>query len=305
MSILYIECFSGISGDMLAGAMIDLGIDRQKLITALNSLAIAGVDGFSIEISEVFKSGVRACDFLVKLDENHENHDHDMGYLYGHLMQKNTSENKIHGAHMHRDHMEHWRQESHEEHVVTPDLHHTQEERSLNQIVSIIESSALDSEAKTTAERIFDILATAEAAVHGKSKDEIHFHEVGAVDSIVDIAAIALCLSQLKEMYDITDIVISPLYEGSGTVRCRHGILPIPVPAVSAIVQTRGIPIHLTGVEGELITPTGAAAAAALRTKDFLPNEYQIKKVGVGAGKRAYQTAGTLRAMILDRLEKS
>lgn len=166
--------------------------------------------------------------------------------------------------------------------------------RGLPEITRIIESGRMTDGAKRLALRIFDILADAEAKAHGVSREEVHFHEVGAVDSIVDIVAAAVCLDDLAP----DQIVVSALSEGTGTVRCQHGVLPIPVPAVTNIVSAYGLPIHHTTVQGELVTPTGAAIAAAIMQKhNDLPENYTIEKVGIGAGKRDYKTSGILRAM--------
>ena len=149
---------------------------------------------------------------------------------------------------------------------------------------------------------IFDILADAEAKAHGVPRNQVHFHEVGAVDSIVDIAAVAVCLDDLAP----EQIIISPLSEGNGTVRCQHGVLPIPVPAVANIAAAHGLPIHRTAVAGELVTPTGAAiAAAVMQPQNILPDRYAIRGIGVGAGKRDYATAGILRAMWLEPEKKA
>ncbi|MCD8022881.1 MAG: LarC family nickel insertion protein, partial [Lachnospiraceae bacterium] len=154
----------------------------------------------------------------------------------------------------------------------------------------------LTENATNLAIHIFEILARAEAHVHGKSIDEVHFHEVGAVDSIVDIVAAAVCLDNLHPK----EIVVSSLTEGHGQIRCQHGLIPIPVPAVSAIAVQEGLIMKFSDVEGELVTPTGAAIAAAIRTRDALPEEFRIRRVGIGAGKRDYATAGVLRAMWIE-----
>lgn len=150
--------------------------------------------------------------------------------------------------------------------------------------------------AKDTALRVFEILAEAEAKAHGVPVKQVHFHEVGAVDSIVDIAAAAICLDDL----DITDVIVSELYEGRGTIRCQHGIIPVPVPAVTSIAAAHGLTLHLTEVQGELVTPTGAAIAAAVRTSEKLPETCRILAVGLGAGKRDYACTGILRAMLIE-----
>ena len=220
---LYLECYSGISGDMTVGALLDLGVDKAVLDRVLQSLPVSG---FQIKTGKVVKSGIAACDFDV--------------------------------AH-------------------------------------IIEHSAMTDNAKKIALRIFEILAEAESKAHDVPVEQVHFHEVGAVDSIVDIVSVAVCLDNL----DITDVVVPVLYEGCGTVRCQHGILPIPVPAVANVISANHLCIKVTAVEGELVTPTGAAIVAAIRTKDKLPEEFEIKKIGIGAGKRQYECPGILRAMII------
>ena len=128
------------------------------------------------------------------------------------------------------------------------------------------------------------------------SVDQVHFHEVGAVDSIVDIVAAAVCLDDL----DVSDVVITELVEGCGTVRCQHGVLPVPVPAVANIAANEGLPMSVSSVRGELVTPTGAAIAAAVRTKSALPERFVIKKVGIGAGKRSYERPSLVRAMLIE-----
>lgn len=272
---LYLECESGISGDMTVAALLDLGADQKVLREALASLP---VQGFDIRISRVKKSGLDACDFDVVLDTEHENHDHDMEYLHGHAH-----------AHNHDTH-------NHDADAHSMHTHHAHEHRSFADILQIIENSSLKERAKKTSVDIFSVLADAEAKAHGVPKDQVYFHEVGAVDSIVDILSVAICLDNL----DIDRVIVTELCEGRGTVRCQHGILPIPVPAVANIVQANHLKLKLTQVEGELVTPTGAAIVAAVRTSDKLPESFFIEKTGLGAGKREYACAGILRAMILE-----
>lgn len=262
-TILYLECNSGISGDMTVAALLDLGADRDVLSKALQSLPLSG---YSVEIKDVLKSGIRACDFHVILDKDHENHDHDMEYLHGHHSQK------------------------------TPDPVHHHDSRNLSDIVRIIEEGKLTECAKLLAIRIFNILAEAEALVHNKSIDEVHFHEVGAVDSIVDIVAAAVCIDNLNP----DRIVVSPLTEGTGQVHCQHGVIPVPVPAVVAIASKQGLILRASDIPGELVTPTGAAIVAAIDSGSALPETFKILKTGVGAGKRSYSTAGVLRAMLIE-----
>ena len=124
----------------------------------------------------------------------------------------------------------------------------------------------------------------------------MHFHEVGAVDSIVDIVAVAVCLDVL----DITEVIVPYLCEGTGSVRCQHGILPVPVPAVANIVAEHQIALRITNQAGELVTPTGAAIVAAIRTSERLPENFKIQKIGLGSGKRKYERPSILRAMLIE-----
>ena len=151
--------------------------------------------------------------------------------------------------------------------------------------------------AKRTAHAIFSKLAEAEARAHGAAPDTVLLHEVGAVDSIVDICAVAICLDEL----DVEAVIVTGLAEGHGTVRCAHGIMPVPVPAVAHLCAMAGIVLTPSAVEGELVTPTGAAIVAALRTAEELPARYRIERIGIGAGKRPYEgCSGVLRAMLIE-----
>lgn len=279
---LYLDCSSGISGDMFVGALLDLGVDEQKLQEALKSLS---VNGFEVKISRKKKAGLDGCDFDVILDAEHENHDHDMEYLHGHTHHHDHSHEEGHGHHHDHGHHHHGAGHGH---------HH--EHRGLLDILEIIRQSGLTDCAKKIAEDIFKIIAEAEAKAHGESIQKVHFHEVGAVDSIADICAAAFCLDDLG----IQDVIIPQLYEGSGTVRCQHGVLPIPVPAVVNIVSAYNLTLRMSGVMGELVTPTGAAIAAAIQTSDQLPETFKIVKIGIGTGKRDYACAGILRAMLIE-----
>ena len=296
--ILYLECSSGISGDMTAAALLDAGADEAAVRRALESLL---VDGFEVRITRVVKSGLDVCDFDVVLDAAHENHDHDMAYLYGHEHGEASAHDhdheheRAHGeAHVH-DH-DHTHGEAHvHDHDHAHDGGHRHEHRGMAEIGAIIDAADMTDRAKEIARAVFAVIAEAEARAHGVPVDRVHFHEVGAVDSIADIVAIAAALDSL----DVDDVVVSDLVEGTGTVRCQHGIIPVPVPAVVNIAAAHGLPLRITDVRGELVTPTGAAVAAAVRTRDALPERFTIEHVGMGAGKRAYETPGILRAMIL------
>ena len=279
---LYLECYSGISGDMTVAALLDLGADRKVLEDVLGSLT---VQGFEIKISRVKKSGIDACDFNVILDKEIDGHDHDMEYLHGQRQEEKQE---------HEHEQEHEQEHKHK-HEHSHDHIHFHPHRGMREIRQIIDASQMTEGARKTALAIFDILARAEANAHNVPIEEVHFHEVGAVDSIVDILSAAVCLDNLG----VTEVIVPVLYEGTGTIRCQHGILPVPVPAVTNIVQQCGLELKITQVSGELVTPTGAAIVAAVRTSCKLPENFTIEKIGMGAGKRNYECPGILRAMLI------
>lgn len=330
---LYLECYSGISGDMTVAALLDLGADQNVLMEGLNSLK---VDGYSIKIGRRDKNSISACDFDVILEEDakddhqhthdrshsdhqihsyehtHEpsreasqddepSHTHNHKTTHSHeLIRRPIKVNRMDNGRIHRNH-DHKHDYNHDHDHVHQEYDHIHlghhEHRNLNMINDIIESSSITENAKAIAKRIFYIVATAEAKAHGKPIEEVHFHEVGAIDSIVDIVAAAICLDNL----DIKDVIVSELSEGTGFINCQHGTLPIPVPAVINIASEHQLPLHITKVKGELVTPTGAAIAAAIRTEKELPKEMRILKIGLGAGKRNYEGAsGLLRAMLIE-----
>ena len=277
--VLYLECKSGISGDMTVAALLDLGVDESAFAATIESL---GLEGVSYAISKVDKNGITARDFDVRIEgENpaheHHHHEHEHGHHHGHG----------HHEHEHR-HEPHEHSHVHE--------HAAHEHRNFGAVRDIIEKSALSERAKGIAVRTFEIVAEAEAKVHGKAIDEVHFHEVGALDSIMDIAAAAFCIDFLN----VERIAVSVLSEGNGYVNCQHGRLPVPVPATSEIAARYGIPLSITECPYELITPTGIALVAALKNTDSLPASFTIKKIGYGAGKRNLEHPNILRALLVE-----
>lgn len=366
MKSLYLECSAGISGDMLVGALIDLGADKAAMDLALSSMP---VKGFTYNITRVKKAGISCCDFNVILDSEHENHDHDMGYLHGEFTRKENAEaeqtcacdatrkqedvyehphmpendyrldhgnegayqdgfvNEHDYMHEHELPVAHEFLEAHQPHKLSSYLadhaeeekecdcahpehhhhehaeeakphehHHHHEHRGLKEITAIINETEMTENARTIALAIFDIIAEAEAKAHDVPKDEVHFHEVGALDSIVDIIAIAVLYDSLGVDHGIT----SPLAEGRGQIRCQHGLLPIPVPAVANICSTYGLILDRLPCEGEFVTPTGAAAVVALCDTMIVPDRHMILGTGYGSGKRNYECPSILRAMLLD-----
>ena len=323
---LYLECNSGISGDMTVAALLDLGASEQVLMEALDSIP---ADGFSVEVTRVKKSGIDCCDFAVLLDEEHENHDHDMEYLHGHEDHHHEHDHHhgkdhhhehehCHGENHHHEHDHHHGEDHHHEHEhhhgedhghhhqhceghehahehVHPHVH-----RGMKEIREIIGATKMTDHARELALHIFEIIAEAEAKAHAVPMEEVHFHEVGAIDSIVDVVAAAVCLDDLH----ISEVIVPKLCEGTGTVRCQHGVLPVPVPAVANIVANSGLCLEIMDLQGEFVTPTGAAVAAAIQTGSELPKRFTIERIGVGAGKRTYERPSILRAMLIGPMEE-
>ena len=289
-NVLYLECASGISGDMAVAALLDLGASEEHLRRVLSTLPVT--EPYEIVISRVKKSGLDTCDFDVVLPKEMDTHDHDMQYLYGHLQEHGVEEMQVQEYGI-KD----AQKQVHEHAKHQP---HTHTHRGPKEIAAIFNASAMSEGAKKVAWRILSVLTDAEAKAHGVMPDEVHFHEVGAVDSIVDIASFAICFDELCQKMQMQDVIVKEIAEGKGTVRCQHGILPVPVPAVTNIACAHHLHLHMTEVEGELVTPTGAAIAAAVKTKDQLPEPMKISAVGLGAGKRDYKTAGFLRIFLLE-----
>lgn len=293
---LYLDCGSGISGDMFVAAMIDLGADPDALEKALDSLP---ADGFFVEISRVKKAGIDCCDFHVHLDDDCENHDHDMDYLYGNLTLAAGSGCSCHEESDREEHHCHCHEEGHDgeaHHCCRQGKDHHHTHRGLAEILPMIDACDMTETAKALARKIFRIIGEAEAKAHDLPLDKVHFHEVGALDSIVDVVAAAVTFDSLH----IKEVIVPKLTEGTGMVRCRHGVMPVPVPATVNIVSAYKIPMELTGAKGEYVTPTGAAIAAAISTSHQLPPSFVIKKAGLGAGKRAYtDRSGILRAFLI------
>ncbi|WP_069650831.1 nickel pincer cofactor biosynthesis protein LarC [Caloranaerobacter ferrireducens] len=267
MKILYYDCFSGISGDMNLGAMIDLGVDKEYLINELSKLNLDSE--YEIRIRRENKKGIDGTKVDVIL-KNKYNHSHD------HL----NEEAKHHYAHKH-DHF-------HDHHDHT----HSHAHRNLKDIEDIIYSSSLNENVKKLSIDMFRKIAQAEAKVHGKSLYEVHFHEVGAVDSIVDIVGAAICIDYLK----VDKIMASHVQVGGGFVKCAHGLIPVPAPATVEILK--GIPIKSGIVPFETTTPTGAAILA-VNVDEFTDEmNFTIEKIGYGIGNRDLKIPNVLRVYI-------
>ncbi len=308
-NILYLECSAGISGDMAVAALLDLGADREAVDRALRSIP----GEFRWEVKDVYKNGIRLNDFAVILPE--DNRDHDMEYLHG------PGSGSVSGAGCGdkyggavnpgpRRGCDGLRGNGHERESDPGKARECssgqssgyvpeQDERTYKDILSIIDNVSMTGSARTLAKKIFGILARAESAAHGIPEEQVHFHEVGALDSIADIVALSVCFDSLAT----DEVIVDRIFEGRGMIRSRHGILPVPVPAVQNIVREEGLPLTIGDAEGEFVTPTGAAFLAAVRTGDRLPERFHILRTGLGAGKREYAVPGILRAHFIEPLE--
>ncbi len=213
------------------------------------------IDGYDIKISKKNKNGIMGTKVDIILEDHHEHHHN----------------------HSH-DH----------------DHHHHTHDRNLFIIEKLIDDSTLDDNIKELSKKIFRHVALAESKIHGKTLDEIHFHEVGAVDSILDIVGTAICLNELE----IDKIISSPLHTGTGFVHCQHGLIPVPVPATLEILKENNIPFYSTGIKKELVTPTGAAIVAGI-VDEFgpMPN-MEAKAVGYGAGTRDLEIPNMMRMVL-------
>lgn len=256
---------------MTVGALLDLGADQETLKRALDSM---GLEGYHLHFGRKEICGLDAFDFDVHLEEHKDKH----------------GENHVHS---HGEVHDHGHTDAH--HHIHSHIH-----RNLYDVYEIIDRLDSNDHVKDLAKRMFSIVAEAEAKAHGLPIDQVHFHEVGAIDSIIDIVSVAVCVDNLG----IEEVAVSPLCEGHGHVHCQHGILPVPVPATANIVSSHGLELRFTDNEGEMVTPTGAAIAAALRTKKGLPSGCRLLKIGMGAGNKTFRQANVLRIMLLEEMEE-
>lgn len=286
MKYLYLDGSCGISGDMTVAALLGLGASREKMDAAIAGL---GLEGVHIHVENSKSYSIAGLSFAVHVhghDADHV-HSHEEGYV------------EHHHHHEHGEHCHGASTGSTGSPTLSATLHH-HEHRHLSEVYEILDraanAGAVTPRALETAKKIFRIIAEAEAKAHGVPVEEVHFHEVGAVDSIVDILAVAILADDLG----IEKCIVTGLNEGSGFVETQHGMLPIPVPAVARIAEAAGIALHITETKGEMVTPTGAGIVAALRTSEHLPAGYKILNSGIGLGKRDFGRANFLRAQIIE-----
>ncbi|WP_271811676.1 nickel pincer cofactor biosynthesis protein LarC [Clostridium beijerinckii] len=320
MRILYYDCFCGISGDMNLAAMLNLGVPKEYLFKEISKLNLNSE--YDIQINSSEKLGITGTRVDVILKDELNNAD-NIGYKdFEHCSNdiiKDHSHSHVHDEeHNHHDHShgedashnhEHNHPHSHEHdcshnhepaHVHNHSGNHEHHHRNLKDIENIINSSDLSEKVKNLSLNMFMRVAEAEAKVHGKTLYEVHFHEVGAIDSIVDIVGAAICLDYLK----VDKIMASHVQVGGGFVKCAHGLMPVPAPATVEILK--GIPINVGVVQFETTTPTGAAILAENVQEFTSKMDFSIKKIGYGIGHRDLDIPNVLRVYLGEdsRLEK-
>jgi uncharacterized protein (TIGR00299 family) protein len=266
---IYLECLSGISGDMTIGALLDLGLDQDQFKEELSKL---NLDEYHVHISKKSKKGIFGTKFDVILDHDHS-HDHGHSHEHGH-------------SHDHEHSHEHGHSHDHG--------HSHSHDRDYGMIKALINDSTLNDNIKTMSLRIFDEVEKAEAKIHHVSIDDVHFHEVGAVDSIVDIVGTAILL----DMLDVEKIYASPVHVGTGFVKCAHGKIPVPAPATLEILKD--IPIYSKGIRSELVTPTGAAILKALVDEFMERPKMTVETVGYGIATKDLEIANLLRVNLAE-----
>ena len=274
--ILYLDAFAGVSGDMFVGALLDVGADLEAV---RRDVACLNLEGFEIRAAKVTRQGIAGTKFDVLDPTTGRNVDDITGHEHGHGHEHHHEGDRHEQGHHHRN-----GGHRHEPRKL--------EHRGLREIRRIIGESSLSPEVAADAVAVFEILGKAEAAVHGVEIEEVHFHEVGALDTIVDIVAAASALHHLG----VDEVVCSHIHVGSGTVQCAHGMLPVPAPATLEILK--GIPIYASDVRGELATPTGAALLKHFCSQFGSLPHLMVEAIGYGAGTRDFRIPNLLRATV-------
>ena len=304
MSTLYLEPFSGLSGDMLNALLLDLGADRKHLEEALKTISL---DGYHLHVDRIAKSSIWGTDFDVHMEhgekdhgiagdfDHHHDHDHEHEHHHHHHEHEHTHEHAH--SHAHDHHHEHTHDGHSHEHTHSHHHHHG-EVRGLKEIETIILSSGVSDFVKEKSLEVFRDIAQAEANVHQMPVEEIHFHEVGATDSIIDIMSFFI----LWETLDIDAVYSTAVTEGSGTITVAHGVMPVPVPAVMQLRLQTAIPFSQDfDIHTELVTPTGLALFKAIRPVFAQPSNLTATKVGYGFGKRDTGKFNALRGTLLEK----
>ena len=315
MSTLYLEPFSGLSGDMLNALLLDLGADRKHLEEALKTISL---DGYHLHVDRIAKSSIWGTDFDVHMehgekdhgiagdfDHHHHEHDHDHHeheHTHEHAHSHTHEEHTHAHTHMHEHSHDHHHEHDHTHEHTHSYHHHHGEVRGLKEIETIILSSGTSDFVKEKSLEVFRDIAQAEANVHQMPVEEIHFHEVGATDSIIDIMSFFI----LWETLDIDAVYSTAVTEGSGTITVAHGVMPVPVPAVMQLRLGTSIPFSQDfDIHTELVTPTGLALFKAIRPVFAQPSNLTATKVGYGFGKRDTGKFNALRGTLLEKTTHS
>ncbi len=291
MKVLYYECFSGISGDMNLAALIDLGVDQEFLINELSKLNLN--EEFNLEIKKDTKNGISGTKFDVILTRpEHSSHKHlsDIKNIINNSGPVLDESEYHHNAHRHLSDIEDI--VNHSIPALDESEHHNNAHRHLSDIEHIINNSDLSENVKKLSLEIFMKIAVAEAKVHDKPIEEVHFHEVGAIDSIVDIVGCAIAIDYLAP----DKIICSPIQVGGGFIKCAHGLIPVPVPATVEILKN--MPLRYGAVLFETTTPTGAAILAAITDEFVEKPDFLIEKIGYGLGTRVMEIPNVLRVCL-------
>jgi uncharacterized protein (TIGR00299 family) protein len=284
MRIAYLECFSGVSGDMFLGALIDAGVPPRALEDAVAALHV----GARLEVSRVVRSGISAAKVDVWVDGEKDlprEEYWEKQSVARALSPANPDHEHGHHSHEHEHHHDHEHSPEHETsrgEAAAPHEHRHEHRRGLTEIREIIGKAEISDTAKKTAIAIFEALGAAEAKIHATSIEKVHFHEVGAVDAMVDI----ICAAVGSEALGVEEIICSPLNIGGGMVQCAHGTFPVPAPATVELLKDA--PVYSSGVQAELVTPTGAAIVKALVKRFAAFPEMKIERSGYGAGSRDF-----------------
>lgn len=293
MKIAYFDCFAGASGDMILGSLLDAGLELEKLNFEIAKLGLSNCD---IQVKKVVKRGIGGSQAIVRINSpSIHDHDHDQNHEHNHSHHHphhHPHHHDHHGhthAHEHHSHSHSHEPDSHDHHC---HQHGSIPRRNLHDIRHLIKDSQLADVVKEKSINIFERLAEAEAKVHRIGIEDVHFHEVGAVDAIIDVVGAVAGM----ELMGIGAVYCSPLHVGTGTVECDHGTLPVPAPATLELIC--GKPAYSTGVVGELLTPTGAAILTTLAT-DFGPMpKMVVEQVGYGSGEKDLIISNLLRISI-------
>lgn len=280
MRIGYLECFSGISGDMLLGALVDAGVSFDALAETAAALNV----GARLELRKVSRGGLAATKIDVLTPEQRATHEHEHEQSHSHEAHTHAHEQLLEGQEHCHEHthgnVTHSHAHTHEAHRLGPESHTHASHRHLSTILKIIDAAPLTAAVKAQSKHAFQILGEAEAAIHSIPIEKVHFHEVGAVDTIVDI----VCAATGAELLGVERWIASPLNVGSGTVKCQHGTLPVPAPATLALLGTA--PVYAAGPPMERVTPTGAVVLRMLKVQYEPMPAMRVQAAGYGAGGR-------------------